>query len=334
MRIGLFGCGRIGRVHARTLSQTSEAKLVAVCDAFPAVAESLAREYHAEVRSSAEILSAQDIDAVIIGSPTDTHLPLITAAAKSGKAIFCEKPIENSFEKIQSAMQVVAEYNVPFMTGFNRRFDPNFQSVAARVAAGDIGAVELVTILSRDPSPPPIAYIQASGGIFRDMMIHDLDMARFLLGEEPVSVYAVGSALVDPAIAEAGDIDTAVVTLTTQSGKMCQISNSRRASYGYDQRIEVHGAKGMLRANNVHENSVEYAGVEGFTRAPLQNFFLERYEAAYQREIKHFVHSVRTGEAVSPSLEDGLKAQILAEAAMESFQTGQAVTGLFEKPFH
>ncbi len=325
IKIGLFGCGRIGKVHARTLSQTPKAKLVAVCDAVPEAALVLAAEYGVEVRDSAGILNAKDIDAVIIGSPTDTHLDLITQAAENGKAIFCEKPIERSLAHIQAAMQVVARYKVPFMTGFNRRFDPNFQSVAARITAGDIGNVELVTILSRDPAPPPIAYIKTSGGIFRDMMIHDFDMARFLLGEDPISVYAVGSSLVDSAIGDAGDIDTAVVTLKTETGKICQISNSRRASYGYDQRIEVHGAKGMLRADNLHESSVEYAGTEGFTRAPLQHFFLERYEAAYRNEIGHFVAAIEQGAAVSPSIEDGLKAQILAESAAESLETGQAV---------
>ena len=328
INIGLFGCGRIGKVHARSIAQAFEAKLIAVCDAMPEAAQSLAAEYNAEVRCAEDILNAADIDAVIIGSPTDTHLALITAAAESGKAIFCEKPIESSLQQIRAAMQVVAKYNVPFMTGFNRRFDPNFQAVAARIAAGDIGAVELVTILSRDPAPPPISYIKTSGGIFRDMMIHDFDMARFLLGEEPTSIYATGSALVDPAIGEAGDIDTAVVTLKTATGKMCQISNSRRASYGYDQRIEVHGAKGMLRADNLHESSVEYAGAEGFTRAPLQNFFLERYEAAYRNEIEQFVRAIQQGVLPSPSIEDGLKAQILAEAAVESFETGQVITEL------
>lgn len=324
-RIGLFGCGRIGKVHARGIAQTRAAKLVAVCDAVPEAAQSLAAEYQAEVRSAEDILGATDIDAVIIGSPTDTHLELITQSARNGKAIFCEKPIESSLEKIRAAIELVQQYKVPFMTGFNRRFDPNFRTLAERIAAGDLGKVELVTILSRDPAPPPIEYIKTSGGIFRDMMIHDFDMARFLLGEEPISVYAAGSALVDPAIGDAGDIDTAVVTLRTVSGKLCQISNSRRASYGYDQRIEVHGETGMLRADNLHESSVEYAGSRGFTRAPLQNFFLERYEAAYCHEIQHFITAIQQGMPPSPSIEDGLQAQRLAEAAAESYTTAQAV---------
>ncbi|MEO0918976.1 MAG: Gfo/Idh/MocA family oxidoreductase, partial [Pseudomonadota bacterium] len=212
-----------------------------------------------------------------------------------------------------------------FFTAFNRRFDPNFATVQARIQNGEIGDVEIVTILSRDPSPPPISYIESSGGIFRDMMIHDFDMARFLLGEEPVQVYAVGSSLVDPAIGAAGDVDTAAVTLTTARGKICQISNSRRASYGYDQRIEVHGAKGMLRAENVLENTVEAATDTGFTRAPTMHFFLERYELAYINEIAHFVQALEVGEAPTPAIHDGLRAQVLADAAAKSLETGQPV---------
>ncbi|MEM9787392.1 MAG: Gfo/Idh/MocA family oxidoreductase, partial [Pseudomonadota bacterium] len=220
---------------------------------------------------------------------------------------------------------VVEDAGVAFFTAFNRRFDPNFATVQARIQNGEIGDVEIVTILSRDPSPPPISYIKSSGGIFRDMMIHDFDMARFLLGEEPVQVFAVGSSLVDPAIGAAGDVDTAAVTLTTARGKICQISNSRRASYGYDQRIEVHGAKGMLRAENVLENTVEAATDTGFNRAPTMHFFLERYELAYINEIAHFVQALEAGEAPTPTIHDGLRAQVLADAAAKSLETGQPV---------
>jgi myo-inositol 2-dehydrogenase / D-chiro-inositol 1-dehydrogenase len=220
---------------------------------------------------------------------------------------------------------VVEDNNVPFLTAFNRRFDPNFANVQARIQAGEIGAVEIVTILSRDPAPPPVSYIKSSGGIFRDMMIHDFDMARFLLGEEPVQVFAVGAALVDPAIGEAGDVDTAAVTLTTASGKICTISNSRRASYGYDQRIEVHGSKGMLRAENILENSVEVATDAGFRRAPAQNFFLERYESAYLSEMASFVKAVASGVSPAPSITDGLRAQLIADAATLSLAEGRPI---------
>jgi len=325
LRVGILGCGRIGQVHARTIMRLTQAKIVAVSDAFAQSAEALAAQTGAQIRDTDAIVAADDIDAVIICTPTDTHFDIIQASAKAGKAIFCEKPVDMSAENIRICMETVAGHGTPFMTAFNRRFDPNFANVQSRIAAGEVGAVEIVTILSRDPNPPPLSYIKTSGGIFRDMMIHDFDMARFLLGEEPVQVFAVGAALVDPEIGTAGDVDTAAVTLTTASGKICQISNSRRASYGYDQRIEVHGAKGMLRAENMLENTVEMATQAGFRRAPAQHFFLERYEAAYHAEMTHFIEALTTGKTPTPTIADGLKAQLIADAAAESLKTGQPV---------
>ncbi len=320
VRLGILGCGRIGVVHARSIGQIDGATVSAVADAFADPAQALAAQSGAQVMSSEALIASDQVDAVVIGTPTDTHYDLIHAAAAAGKAILCEKPVDMSADRIRDCAKVVAKAGVPFMTGFNRRFDPNFANVQARIEAGEIGSVELVNIQSRDPSPPPLSYVQSSGGLFRDMMIHDLDMARFMLGEEPVSIYAVGSALVDPEIGNVGDVDTAAVTLTTASGKICQISNSRRASYGYDQRIEVHGAKGMLRAENMLENTVEVATETGFRKAPAQPFFLERYEAAYRAEMAHFVHSVQTSQAPLPCLTDGLRAQVLADAATASWQ--------------
>lgn len=325
INIGILGCGRIGQVHARSLMRFEAARLVAVSDFFPASAEALASKTGAEVRETAEILAADDVDAVIICTPTDTHFDIIQAAAKAGKAIFCEKPVDMSADRIRECMKTIEAQNTKFFTAFNRRFDPNFANVQARIAAGEIGDVEIVTILSRDPTPPPISYIKGSGGIFRDMMIHDFDMARFLLGEEPVQVFAVGAALVDPEIEAAGDVDTAAVTLTTKSGKICQISNSRRATYGYDQRIEVHGSKGMLRAENMLETTVESATASGFCKPPALNFFLERYEAAYLSEIGHFVGALTSDTPMSPDITDGLRAQLLADAAALSFETGLPV---------
>lgn len=325
LNIALLGCGRIGQVHGRTIKGMDRACVVAVADAFEAPAKALADTLGAEVRDIDTIMASDDVDAVVIGTPTTTHYDLIHQAAAAGKAIFCEKPIDMSADRIRDCLTAVEAANVPFLTAFNRRFDPSFANIQARIAAGEIGEVELVTILSRDPAAPPVDYIKTSGGLFRDMMIHDLDMARFLLGEEPVSVMAMGAALTDPAIGEAGDVDTAGVMLRTASGKICQISNSRRASYGYDQRIEVHGSKGMLRAENHLENSVEVATADGFRRAPAQNFFLERYEAAYRAEMEHFVDALTTGVAPSPTGHDGLKAQVLADAATESWQSGVPV---------
>ncbi|MEP2531393.1 inositol 2-dehydrogenase [Shimia sp.] len=326
VNIGILGCGRIGQVHARSVAQSEGAVVTVVADAFEAPAAELAARIGCQVLDADALIQSADVDAVIIGTPTDTHYDLIHAAAKAGKAIFCEKPVDMSADRIRDCIKAVETSGVAFMTAFNRRFDPNFANVRARITAGEIGNVELVTIQSRDPSPPPISYIKSSGGLFRDMMIHDLDMARFLLGEEPVSVYAVGSSLVDPAIGEAGDVDTAAVTLTTASGKICQISNSRRATYGYDQRIEVHGANGMLRAENMLENTVESATESGFRRAPAQHFFLERYEAAYRAEIAEFVTALNAGSQANPSIHDGLRAQVLADAATKSYETGKPVS--------
>jgi myo-inositol 2-dehydrogenase/D-chiro-inositol 1-dehydrogenase len=211
------------------------------------------------------------------------------------------------------------------MIGINRRFDPNFASLAKRIADGAIGEVELVQITSRDPSPPPVSYIERSGGLFRDMMIHDFDMARFVLGEEPVSVSAFGAALVDPAIGKAGDVDTAVVILQTKSGKVAEISNSRRAVYGYDQRVEAHGSEGMVAAGNVRETTVEHAGAHGYTADKVLNFFLERYEAAYRAELDAFVSAVKAVKQPHPSGDDGLQALLLADAAYESWKTGRTI---------
>src|SRR5690606_38123445 len=236
-----------------------------------------------------EVLAAPDVDAILICTPTGTHADLIEQAARAGKAVLCEKPVSLSVERIEQCLPVVETAGVPLMIGFNRRFDPNFGALQKRLRAGEFGVVELVTIISRDPAPPPLSYIEGSGGLYRDMMIHDFDMARFLVGEEFVTVHALGSALVDPAIGKAGDVDTAAVQMQTASGRIAVITNSRRATYGYDQRIEVHGSKGMLRAGNVHMSTVERADAGGFVGDVIQNFFIDRYVAAYAAEVNAFL---------------------------------------------
>jgi myo-inositol 2-dehydrogenase/D-chiro-inositol 1-dehydrogenase len=325
IRFGLLGAGRIGKIHGGNIAQSPDAQLVAIADADPAAAKALAERTGAAVRSVAEIIASRDIEAIVIGTPTDTHADLIEKCAGTKKAVFCEKPVDLDAKRIVSCLKVVEAAGIPLMVGFNRRFDPNFAALKARLDKGAIGAIEMVTIISRDPAPPPVSYIERSGGLYRDMMIHDLDMARFVLGEEPVEVHAVGSVMVDPAIGTAGDVDTAMVMLKTGSGKLCQISCSRRATYGYDQRIEVHGATGMLRAGNIHESTVELANKGGFTADPALNFFLERYAAAYRAELMAFIDAVKNGRKPSPSGEDGLMAQRLADAATQSNQTGQPV---------
>jgi myo-inositol 2-dehydrogenase / D-chiro-inositol 1-dehydrogenase len=325
VRMGLIGAGRIGRIHGGNIAAHPRARLAAVADALPAAAEALAAATGSHVRDLTSILEEPEIDAVVICTPTDLHADLIERAAKAGKAVFCEKPVDLDAKRIRQCLKVVAAAGRKLMIGFNRRFDPSFSALQERVREGEIGAVELVTILSRDPAPPPLDYLARSGGLFRDMMIHDLDMARFLLAEEPVEVHAVGACLVDPAIGRAGDVDTAAVLLKTVSGKIAQISCSRRATYGYDQRIEVHGAKGLLAAGNRFATTVTHADSQGFTSDPALPFFLERYADAYRLELDAFVAAVLDDAPVSPSGEDGLKAQVLADAATEAARTGKPV---------
>ncbi|RBP05755.1 myo-inositol 2-dehydrogenase [Roseiarcus fermentans] len=325
LKFGLLGAGRIGKVHAGAVAANAGAKLVAVADALPEAAEAIAASSGAQVRTVEAIMTARDVDAVLITTPTDMHADMIEQAARAGKAIFCEKPIDLSVERVRRCLAVVEAEKAPLMIGFNRRFDPNFRAVRARIDAGAIGAVEMVSITSRDPAPPPIAYIGRSGGLFRDMTIHDFDMAAFLLGEDPVSVYATASNLVDPAIGAAGDVDSASLILTTRSGRIAQIANSRRATYGYDQRIEVHGSKGMVSAENLRETTVEVANETGYLRDPLLNFFMTRYTQAYAAEIAAFIEAVAAGRPMRPSGEDGLKALVMAEAALKSLKEGRAV---------
>ena len=323
--IGLLGAGRIGQIHGRNIAASPRARLAAIADPMPNGAQTLSAATGAPIKTPEEILADKAIDAILIGTPTDTHADFIDMAAKAGKAVFCEKPVDLSSARIEKTLARVDKAGIPLMIGFNRRFDPNFAALQRRLADGTAGEVELVTILSRDPGPPPASYIERSGGLFRDMMIHDFDMARFLLGEDAVEVFAVGSSLVDPAIGKAGDVDTAAVVLKTASGKICQISNSRRATYGYDQRIEVHGSKGLLSAGNVHETTVQFAGEKGISADPVQNFFLDRYAAAYRFEIESFIDAITKGTKPKPDGTDGLKAQMMADAATKSRETGKPV---------
>ena len=323
--LGLLGAGRIGKVHAGAIAAIPGAKLVAVADAFPEAAKALAASSGADVRSADAIMAASDIDAVLITTPTDLHATMIEQAAKAGKAIFCEKPVDLDVERVRACLAAVAKAGVPLMVGFNRRFDPNFVEVRRQIDAGTIGKVEMVSITSRDPAPPPADYIKRSGGLFRDMTIHDFDMARFLLGEEVATVYASASVLVDPVIGELGDYDSASIILTTASGRIAQISNTRRASYGYDQRIEVLGEKGLVSADNLRATNVEIANGSGYLREPLLNFFMTRYTEAYRAEIAAFVATIAAGAPVSPTGEDGLRALILADAALRSVKEKRAI---------
>jgi myo-inositol 2-dehydrogenase/D-chiro-inositol 1-dehydrogenase len=323
LSIAVIGAGRIGQIHARNVVANPRARLAGIADLDADAAARLAQACGTQVIS---LQVAFEADAVMICSSTSTHAGLIERAAAAGRPVFCEKPIDLSAPRVRMCLMAVRRARIPLMVGFNRRFDPHFAALKRRLDAGEIGRLELLTIISRDPAPPPPAYVASSGGLFRDMMIHDLDMARFLLGEEPVEVFAAASVLVDPAIGAAGDVDTAVVTLRTAGGALCQISNSRRASYGYDQRIEAHGAGGLLRAGNVTATTVELATGAGFTTDPALPFFLERYAAAYRAELDSFVDALAAGTPPHPGGEDGLRALLLADAATLSASTHQPVT--------
>ena len=325
LRIGLLGAGRIGRIHGSNVAAHPRARLGAIFDASREAARGLADLTGAEVVDVEAVIDSPDIDALVICTPTDTHADYIEQGARAGKAIFCEKPVSLDAERTRACLRVVEETGARLMVGFNRRFDPSFSALQRRIRDGEIGEVELVTILSRDPAPPSPDYLIRSGGLFRDMMIHDFDMARFLLGEEPVEVYAIASNLVDPEIGRAGDVDTAAVVMRTASGKIAQISNSRRATYGYDQRIEVHGSRGLLAAGNRRTTTVEFADARGYSVDPALPFFLERYAEAYRAELDAFVAGTLDGRILAPTGLDGLRAQELADAATAVARTGKAV---------
>jgi myo-inositol 2-dehydrogenase/D-chiro-inositol 1-dehydrogenase len=326
MKIALLGAGRIGQIHAANIHYHPRAQLHAVADVNAAAAKSLAERYGANASTDVDaVLADPAVQGVFICTSTDTHVELILKAARRKLPIFCEKPIDLDLAKVDTCLAEVSRSGVPLVLGFNRRFDPNFRALRDAVRRGEAGDVEIVKITSRDPAPPPPAYVRVSGGIFRDMMIHDLDMARFLLGEEPVEIFATGSCLVDPGIGEAGDIDTAMVILKTRRGALCHIDNSRRAVYGYDQRIEVFGSKGMLQASNPRPTTVtRYTREAVLTDKPF-NFFLDRYPEAYRAELEHFLE-VATGR-VEPLVtgRDGRAALVLADAALQSLKLGKPV---------
>ncbi|UEM18644.1 inositol 2-dehydrogenase [Skermanella mucosa] len=322
----VLGCGRIGRMHARNIKSHPRAELAGVYDVAARASEEVAAELGARVLGSVdEALDDPAIRAVFIASTTDTHVDLITRAAKAGKAVLCEKPIDLDISRVEACWREIGMLDPLVMIGFNRRFDPSFKALRDRIQAGELGTVEQVVITSRDPAPPPAAYVRGSGGLFRDMTIHDFDMARYLVGDI-VEIQAMGAALVDPMFAEEGDIDSAMIVLRAASGALVHINNSRRCAYGYDQRIEAFGEKGMLQAHNRRPTTVEAWGAEGTqARDPVLNFFIERYFEAYMAEIDHFVDCVETGAKPLAGFNEGREALRLADAGLESLRTGRSV---------
>ena len=324
-RFALIGAGRIGRIHAANLVALPGAELACVADTDAAAAQALARLHGASVAPAQQAIADDSIDALLIASTTDTHADLIEAGARAGKPIFCEKPLDLDLERAARCLAVADEAGILLHLGFNRRYDPGFARIRSEIAGGGIGALATLTITSRDPAPPPLEYVRRSGGLFRDMMIHDFDMARWMMGEEPAQVYARGACFVEPGFEAAGDVDTAAVLLTTASGRICQISNSRRCSFGYDQRIEAFGERGMLRAENATATRVTRANHDGFTSEPALPFFLERYAEAYRLELADFLKAL-AGEPVQLATGlDGLRALALADAAQRSHDTGLPV---------
>jgi myo-inositol 2-dehydrogenase/D-chiro-inositol 1-dehydrogenase len=321
-QLAIFGAGRIGQIHAANAIAHPALSLRYVVDPVAGAAERLAARSGAEVATAEAALADPRVAGVIVASATDTHLDYCLAAGSAGKAIFCEKPIDLDLARARAAAPQLADARL--LVGFNRRFDPNFQALKAALDAGQVGALESLNITSHDPAPPPIDYVKVSGGLFRDMAIHDFDTARWLLGEPVSEVFAAAACLIDPAIGAAGDVDTAKTLLRAASGKLALISNSRRSGYGYDQRIEAFGAGGMVRAGNVTQSEGARWTEVGAQSPRLQNFFLDRYAEAYRAEMAHFADML-AGAAPAITYADGLAALALAEAAAESVRTGRPV---------
>ncbi|MGW9685324.1 inositol 2-dehydrogenase [Flagellimonas sp. 2504JD1-5] len=326
-KIGIIGVGRMGKIHLENLSRKIEGvELVAAVNPGKEGQNFALEQGVPNVSDNIDlIIQNPEIDAVLISSPSDTHSEYAVKAAKAGKAIFCEKPIDKSLKKSHETVRTIAALKVPLMIGFNQRFDVNFSKVRTEISRGTIGNLRSLHIVSRDPQPPPISYIKKSGGLFKDMTIHDFDMARFIMGCEVVEVFASGDCLIDPAIGEAGDIDSATILLKFENGAVATIENSRESKYGYDQRLEVFGSKGVIKVDNPLKSSVSIATEMGSSLDRHLNFFMDRYESSYLEEIKVFVEALQNNSPMPVSGEDGLKAMILAEAAIISLKENRPV---------
>lgn len=325
-RLAIFGAGRIGQIHARNAAAQQGVELIHIVDPVAGASrDTLAAETGAAVSDTDAVFADDSLDGVIVASSTDSHADLMIRAAETGLAVFCEKPISLDFRLVEAVARQVSAAGVPVMLGFQRRYDASFRAVRDRIVSGAAGRLEHLMMQSRDPAPPPASYVRTSGGMFRDTAIHDMDMARFLLDEDVATVYAVGSCLISPEIGATGDIDTLMITLTTRSGRMAQVTNCRRGPMGYDQRLEALCAGEVLFVENRPETTVRIARPEGATTAPPENYFLDRFAQAYRDEMAAFVAMIRTGTAPLATLTDGLEAQRLVEAAIVSRETGAPV---------
>jgi myo-inositol 2-dehydrogenase/D-chiro-inositol 1-dehydrogenase len=322
LNVGIIGAGRIGKVHAETIAfRLPEATTLAIADVNRKAAEDVAQRCgipHVVGRAE-DILGNPDIDAVLICSSTGTHSGLVVAAAQAGKHIFCEKPIDLNLDRIDRALDAVEKAGVKLQVGFNRRFDPNFARVRKAVVAGEIGQPHLLHIISRDPAPPPLSYVKASGGMFLDMTIHDFDMARFLIGDEVEEIYTAGAVMVDPEIGNAGDVDTALIVLRFRNGVIGTIDNSRKAVYGYDQRVEILGSEGAISTGNCYPNQAVISNADFVHRDLPLNFFMERYTESFANEMRAFVDAVLKDKPVPVSGIDGRIPVVMALAARRSY---------------
>jgi myo-inositol 2-dehydrogenase/D-chiro-inositol 1-dehydrogenase len=325
--VAVLGAGRIGKIHAGNVALHPRLKLVAVADPVAEAAQALAQQLNCEASTDpVATVERVDVDAIIIGTPTDTHVDFLLQGAEAGKAVLCEKPVDLDIARAEMAAEKVEQLNARVMIGFNRRFDPSAQELKRQILAGKIGDVRQVIITSRDPAPPTAAYIKTSGGVFRDMAIHDFDMARFFLDEEPVEVMAMASSLTEAYVKELGDFDTMMIIMRTASGKQCHINCYRKAVYGYDQRFEILGSDGMLQNANLRPTTVRrYTAHETEVQDPILNFFLERYVDAYRSELDLFAEAVQKGTPMPVTVRDGCKALRLADAAVKSVATGKSV---------
>jgi myo-inositol 2-dehydrogenase/D-chiro-inositol 1-dehydrogenase len=327
VRLALLGAGRIGRVHARAISMLSDAHLKYVFDPMADASRVVVDAYGAISAPIEDILDDSEVDGVLICTPSDQHADQIKRAIKAGKAVFCEKPISTDVQTTERTLEIVERHRGLLMLGFQRRFDKHFAALKAKLSEAAIGSLEQLLIISRDPSPPPYSYMRASGGLFKDMMIHDFDMARWLVDEKIVSVYAIGGAIINEKTRTEGkDIDTASVLLSTETGKQITIINSRRAAVGYDQRVEAHCANATLQVNSMRETNLVVSDSSGIRESPLENFFMTRYQEAYRREMEHFVECLKVGVPPLVTGSDGLEALRLAEAALESLRTQRPVS--------
>ena len=325
IKFAQFGAGFIGKVHGANIAKHPGAELTCIYDTYPAAAEELAAKLGAKVASSPEEIWASNVDAVLIASSTNTHADLLSGAMQAGKPIYCEKPIDLDINRVKVVVQQAQQTSLPILVGFSRRFDPNHLGIRSALQNGEIGKLEMMHITARDPKPPALSYVKVSGGQYRDQTIHFFDMLRWLANEDPVEVFAAGAALVDPAIGEAGDVDTSMLILRFPSGALCHINCSRRTSYGYDERVELFGSQGMAVSRRKPRRDVSFYKGESVISDGMYPGWFERMEPTFYQALDAFIKALEGEETEYPNLMDGLKAQMIAEAAIESLHTNRPV---------